>query len=124
MSAIEVSRSPSQAWSWRARGRPSAQVIVYSVLLLFVANIVLVPLGMVIATSLNVGPITAPGTVGLTFMNYVQAWTSPTTHAVIMNTLIFATVSTMMSMIVGVFFAFMVERTDMPLKNFAYAVVP
>ncbi|HEX3244544.1 MAG TPA: iron ABC transporter permease, partial [Chloroflexota bacterium] len=47
-----------------------------------------------------------------------------TTHAVIMNTLIFATVSTMMSMIVGVFFAFMVERTDMPLKNFAYAVVP
>ena len=27
-------------------------------------------------------------------------------------------------MIIGVFFAFMVERTDLPLKNFAYAVVP
>jgi iron(III) transport system permease protein len=27
-------------------------------------------------------------------------------------------------MIIGVFFAFMVERTDMPMKNFAYAVVP
>jgi len=26
--------------------------------------------------------------------------------------------------VIGVFFAFMVERTDMPMKNFAYAVVP
>src|SRR5919204_199047 len=29
-----------------------------------------------------------------------------------------------LSMIIGVFFAFMVERTDMPMKTFAYAVVP
>ena len=27
-------------------------------------------------------------------------------------------------MTIGVFFAFMVERTDMPMKSFAYAVVP
>ncbi|MCA1645984.1 MAG: iron ABC transporter permease [Chloroflexi bacterium] len=29
-----------------------------------------------------------------------------------------------LAMTIGVFFAFMVERTDLPLKNFAYAVVP
>src|SRR5919204_5685432 len=29
-----------------------------------------------------------------------------------------------LSMVIGVFFAFMVERTDMPMKSFAYAIVP
>src|SRR5215212_4723721 len=124
MSAIEVGRAPTRAWSLHWPRRLSAQGIVYVLLVLLVANLVLVPLGMVVATSLNVGPITTPGEVGFTLSNYARAWTSPTTHAVILNTLIFAVFSTVLAMTLGVFFAFMVERTDMPLKNFAYAVVP
>src|SRR5215216_5952703 len=124
MSAVDIGRSATRTWSFSRPRRPTVQVVVYALLVLLVANLVLVPLGMVIATSVNLGPITAPGEVGFTLSNYVRAWTSPTTHAVIMNTLVFAFFSTLLSMGLGVFFAFMVERTDMPLKNFAYAVVP
>jgi iron(III) transport system permease protein len=124
MSAVDIGRSRPRTWSLRLPGRFSAQSIVYVLLVLLVANLVLVPLGMVIATSMNVGPITTPGEVGFTLTNYVRAWTSPTTHGVIWNTLVFAFISTAIAVTVGVFFAFMVERTDMPLKNFAYAVVP
>lgn len=124
MSAVDVGRARTRGWSFRLPGGLNAQTIAYVLLVLLVANLVLVPLGMVIATSMNIGPITTPGEVGFTLSNYVRAWTSPSTHAVIMNTLIFAVLSTILSMTIGVFFAFMVERTDMPMKNFAYAVVP
>jgi iron(III) transport system permease protein len=124
MSAVDIGRSATRTWSFSRPRRPTVQVVVYALLVLLVANLVLVPLGMVFATSVNLGPITAPGEVGFTVSNYVRAWTSPTTHGVIMNTLVFALFSTLLSMGLGVFFAFMVERTDMPMKNFAYAVVP
>src|SRR5687768_9321708 len=105
MSAIEIGRAPARPWWPRLPRRFSAQAIIYVLLVLLVANLVLVPLGMVIATSMNVGPITTPGEVGFTLSNYTRAWTSPTTHGVIWNTLVFAVISTFISVTVGVFFA-------------------
>ena len=77
---------------------------------------------MVVLTALNLGPTARTPDLSLDFFR--QAWTSPTTWSVMANTAIFALGSTTLAMIIGVFFAFMVERTDMPMKNFAYAVVP
>jgi iron(III) transport system permease protein len=121
MEAARLVRHPLRAITWPAL-RLSPQAIVYGVLLLVVANMVLLPLAMVVATALNLGPTArAPGA---TLDFFRQAWASPTTWTVLGNTAIFALGSTLLAMIIGVFFAFMVERSDMPLKNFAYAVVP
>jgi len=97
-------------------------VIVFIILFVVIANLILVPLALVIATALGIGPTARPAELTLQFL--VRAWSSPTTWAVIGNTIVFALFSTTLSMILGVFFAFMVERTDMPMKSFAYAVVP
>src|ERR1044071_1921249 len=103
--------------------RLSPQLVVYVLLFVLIGNLVLAPLAMVITTALNVGPTAhAPSIATLGY--FVQAWTSPTTWSVLGNTAIFALGSTLLAMVIGVFFAFMVERTDMPMKSFASAVVP
>jgi iron(III) transport system permease protein len=123
MDALRLeTRVPGRTWNWQFQLRLTPQAIVFGVLFVVIANLVLVPLALVIATALNIGPTARPAQLSLEYV--MRAWTSSTTWAVIGNTLTFAFFSTMLSMIIGVFFAFMVERTDMPLKNFAYAVVP
>ena len=121
MEAARLERTPARAWTWPVI-HWSPQSIVFVLLLILIANMVLLPLAMVVATALNIGPTAHQPAVTLDFFR--QAWASPTTWNVLGNTIIFAVGSTLLSMIIGVFFAFMVERTDMPMKNFAYAVVP
>ena len=123
MEAARLERTPAPTRTWTLPSiRLSPQAIVFGLLLLLVANLVLLPLAMVVATALNIGPTTQVP--NLTLDYFRQAWASSTTWSVLGNTIIFAVGSTFLSMIIGVFFAFMVERTDMPMKNFAYAVVP
>ncbi len=124
MDALRLeTRAPGRAWTnWQLPIRLTPQAIVFGVLFIVIANLVLVPLALVIATALNIGPTARPAVLSTEFL--IRAWTSSTTWGVITNTLIFAFFSTCLSMIIGVFFAFMVERTDMPMKTFAYAVVP
>jgi iron(III) transport system permease protein len=122
MQAVRLERSPAGAWSWRPPLRLSPQALVFALLLVLVANMVLLPLGLVVVSAINLGPTAHPAEPTLDFFR--QAWTSPTTWTVLGNTLVFAAGSTLLAVTIGVFFAFMVERTDMPLKNFAYAVVP
>jgi iron(III) transport system permease protein len=122
MQSARLARLPIGSWSLQLHARLQPQVLVYALLVLLVANMVLVPLALVVATAVNLGPTTRTPEVTLEFFR--QAWTSTTTWTVLGNTAIFAIGSTSLAMIIGVFFAFMVERTDMPLKNFAYAVVP
>jgi iron(III) transport system permease protein len=98
------------------------QALVFGGLLLVIANLVVVPLMLVVLTSVNLGPTTLDPEFTVSF--FTRAWTSATTWGVVGNTMVFALGSTMLSLVIGVFFAFMIERTDMPLKTFAYAVVP
>jgi iron(III) transport system permease protein len=114
-------RTPARAWTW-PEIHLSPQVIIYILLFILIANMVLLPLAMVVATAINFGPTARTPDVTLDYFR--QAWASPTTWTVLGNTAIFAFGSTLLAMTIGVFFAFMVERTDMPMKNFAYAVVP
>src|SRR5579859_679829 len=121
MEAARLERTPARALTWPTI-RLTPQSAVYIALFVLVANMVLAPLVMVLTTAFNLGPTARPAEFSLDFVR--QAWTSPTTWAVLGNTAVFALVSTLLAMTIGVFFAFMVERTDMPLKNFAFAVVP
>jgi iron(III) transport system permease protein len=122
MEAARLERTPARPWTWPFVVRLSPQGVVYVVLFVLVANMVLMPLAMVVATAFNLGPTARSA--DFSFDYFRQAWTSPTTWTVLANTAIFAMGSTLLAMTIGVFFAFMVERTDMPLKNFAFAVVP
>jgi iron(III) transport system permease protein len=121
MEAVRLERAHARHWTWPGF-RWSPQTIVYVALLVLVANLVLAPLAMVVLSALNLGPTARDP--GATLDYFRQAWTSPTTWEVMGNTAIFALGSTCLAMLIGVFFAFMVERTDMPMKGFAYAVVP
>jgi iron(III) transport system permease protein len=124
MDALRLRHSPARPWypAWpRLRGL-GLQGVVFGVLLLLLANLVLAPLALVVLSSLNLGPTAREA--GLTFAYFAQAWTSPSTWGVLGNTLAFALGSTALAMVIGLFFAFMVERTDMPLKGFASTVVP
>ena len=121
MEAARLEHSPARVWTWPVI-RPSAQGVIYVVLFVLVANMVLMPLALVVTTAFNLGPTARPAE--FSFDYFRQAWTSATTWTVLANTAIFALGSTVLAMTIGVFFAFMVERTDMPLKNFAFAVVP
>src|SRR5918998_3372105 len=103
--------------------RVTSQGIIYVAVFIIVGNLVLVPLALVLLEALGIRPVHASAT-GATLNNFVIAWSSPVTHAVLWNTLVFAICSTILTTVIGVFFAFMIERTDMPLKNFAYAIVP
>src|ERR1700682_3043338 len=116
MEAARLERRTARAWSWPAL-HSSPQLVVYVLLLAIIANMVLAPLAMVLATALNLGATAHTPVFSLDF--FKQAWTSPTTWGVLGNTAIFAICSTLLAMIIGVFFAFTVERTDMPMKNFA-----
>ncbi len=121
MEAARLERTPAHVWTWPTI-RPSTQGVIYIVLFVLVANMVLMPLALVVTTAFNLGPTARPAE--FSFDYFRQAWTSATTWTVLANTAIFAAGSTVLAMTIGVFFAFMVERTDMPLKNFAFAVVP
>jgi iron(III) transport system permease protein len=95
-----------------------ATSLVYLVLFFLVANLVILPIAMLLLSSVNLGPITKAG--GATLAFFVQGWTSPTTYLTIVNTLIFGFGSVLLAVLIGGFFAFMVERTDMPFKSFVY----
>src|ERR687887_653107 len=122
MDAARIARGRAPSWTLPRPAVPAPQTIVFALLFVLLANLVLVPLVLVLLTALNVGPTARDA--GLSLDAFRQAWTSPTTWAVIVNTLVYAVCSTVLAMTIGVFFAFMVERTDMPMKNFAYAIVP
>src|SRR5438067_3104223 len=121
MEVARLERTPARAWTWPSI-RLSTQAVVFILLLVLIANMVLAPLAMVVVTAFNLGPTARSASFSLDY--FIQAWTSATTWTVMVNTAIFAVGSTTLAMAIGVFFAFMVERTDMPLRNFAYAVVP
>ena len=103
--------------------RVTSEGVIYVAVFLVVANLVLIPLALVLLEAFNLGPIHSVAG-GATLNNFVIAWSSPVTHAVLWNTVVFAVCSTILTTTIGVFFAFMIERTDMPMKNFAYAIVP
>jgi len=60
----------------------------------------------------------------LTFANYIKVWSDPGTYSVFSNTLIFATGSVMVGISIAASLAWLVERTDLPLKSIVYGGVP
>lgn len=93
----------------------------------FVVSVILLllligaPLFELLMTSVRLG---YPGRLtGWTLEHYRQAILNPVTYSALGNTLIVASIGTAISVALAVLFAWFVERTDMPLRNLAWALL-
>jgi iron(III) transport system permease protein len=80
--------------------------------------LVVIPLVFLLWTSFRTGQIGVPAE--LTFSNYARAYANPGTYELMKNTLIFAFGSAGMALFLGIIFAWLVERTNLPGKDFFY----
>src|SRR5215472_6632150 len=83
--------------------------------------LILIPLGQMVISSFRSGHPAAPGP--LTFNNYLVAYTNPLTYRMIFNTLVFAGGGTAITVSIAVGFTWLLERTDMPLRNFCWTLL-
>lgn len=99
-------------WQWVIIGTV-AFVVLYHVIF---------PLGMLIYSSFRTVAPDEPGP--LTVVNYINAYFNRETYELLANTAKFAVVALSIGVSLGVFFAWLVERTNMPLRNAGYVLIP
>lgn len=80
-----------------------------------------VPILSVINFSFRDGTPAAPGS--LTLQNYRDAYGNPQTLPALRNTIIYAVVVSLVSLVLATLFAWLVERTDMPYRNVAWVLM-
>jgi iron(III) transport system permease protein len=80
--------------------------------------LVVIPLVFLLWTSFRTGQIGMPAE--LTLSNYVRAYANPGTYELIQNTVVFAFGSAFIAVFLGVVFAWLVERTNLPGKDLFY----
>jgi len=86
-----------------------------------VVYLVAIPLGLLIVGGFSRG---TPGDfTQLTFANYIKSYGSPALFELFYNTFVFATGSVLLALPVAVIFAWLIERTNSPLRSVAYAFV-
>ncbi|HEY3150937.1 MAG TPA: iron ABC transporter permease [Candidatus Binatia bacterium] len=83
--------------------------------------LILIPLGQMVLSSFRSGHPAAPGP--FTFNNYLVAYSNPLTYRMILNTLVFAAGGTAITVSIAVLFTWLLERTDMPLRNFCWTLL-
>ncbi len=89
---------------------------------LVVGVLVLVPMAMLILSSFRTGRPGMPGG-EFSLINYISAYSSFETYVTIFRSLYFATSVTVFTLMIGGFFAWLVERTNMPGRGFAYSML-
>ena len=96
----------------------------YLPLLLLLAAMTAMPLIILLLTSLvpdGSHPLDAAHE--LTFAHYKEVFADPFTYQLLGNTFIFAAGSLLLGMTIAITMAWFVERTDMPLKQYAYVAI-
>jgi iron(III) transport system permease protein len=100
---------------------PSATFVFYSFIVAVLLWLILIPLAQTILSSFRTGHPAVPGP--FTFNNYLVAYSSPLTYRMILNTIVFAGGGTFISLFLAILFAWLIERTDMPLRNVCWALI-
>ena len=83
--------------------------------------LLVVPVVMLIVSSFRTGPPSMPGP--WTLRNYIVAFSSDFFFKSLANTLIVSTGATAGAMALAILFAWLIERTDMPLRGAAWIVI-
>ncbi len=97
------------------------QYVLPAAIVLFTLAIILIPLETLLEFSFRDGTPWEPGP--LTLSNYVGAYGDWQTYQIFGNTLLLAVSSTALSIGVAIMFAFLTERTDLPYRNVAWALM-
>ena len=126
MDRITTSISPlrrgSSLWAQRIAAKlPSGTNLFFIFVVAILLWIILIPLGQMVLNSFRTGHPTAPGP--FTLQNYIVAYSSPLTYRMILNSLVFATGGTAITVLIAVLFAWLIERTDMPFRNLCWALL-
>jgi iron(III) transport system permease protein len=100
---------------------PSATTFFFLGVVLILLWLIVIPLGQMVLNSFRTGHPAAPGP--FTFKNYLVAYTSPLTYRMILNTLVFAAGGTAVTTVIALLFAWLLERTDMPLQNLCWSLL-
>jgi iron(III) transport system permease protein len=109
---VRPARLTGRTGSWRT---PNP---LFVILLACLSGLILVPLFFVVKTSFTTSTISGPGT--STLHNYTQIFTGGNLGNLALNSVIFAVGSGVIAIPVGTFFAWVVERTNTPVRNAAY----
>ncbi len=109
----------------RGQGRPLnyelRQNSLLIILVLVALWLILVPLVQLIISSFQSGTVTQPG--NWTIANYVTAYRARITYVALFNTLVYASTGTFFSLAIALFFAWLIERTDLPWRNAAWTLL-
>jgi iron(III) transport system permease protein len=87
----------------------------------FLLFLVLVPIIRLVINSFQLGHPALPQ--GWTLQNYVTAYSMPLFYQALGTTLWLAAIGTFITVAVAVLFAWLIERTDMPLRNLAWTLI-
>lgn len=98
--------------------REHGLVFFITALLLWVVG---APIGFLTWFSFHRGSPINPGE--FTFNNYLTVYSSPLTYPALLNTVIYAGVVTVFGLGLAALLAWLVERTDMPCRDFAWTVM-
>ena len=60
---------------------------------------------------------------GWTLQNYLSAYSLPAFYRALATTIVLSAVGTCITMTIAVLFAWLIERTDMPLRNLAWSLI-
>jgi iron(III) transport system permease protein len=114
-SSLALKRQP-RLLSW-----PGFSSLLTPGLVALVVYLVAVPLALLIIGGFSRG---APGDFSqLTFANYIRSYGSPALLELFYNSFVFAAGSVLLALPIAVMFAWLIERTNTPLRTVAYALV-
>ena len=101
--------------------RPNGLSLFAGTLMAVLVLVVGVPLVMVVVMSLRTG---FPGEGGpLTLANFIAVYSSPGTYKVLLNTLLFASGTVLVTLVFAVPLVWLLMRTDLPLKGTIYVLM-
>ena len=104
----------------------SVRLIILVSVAVFVGVFTLIPLLSLVWNSfkeVGLGQIADFSLENFTLANYTYAYSDPSTYGMLLNSFIFAFGSMVVGFLIGGAIAFLVERTNVPLKNLAYGLI-
>ncbi len=110
---------PAPSWpSWMRRARGNAVPFLLTGFLVF---LVMIPLVRLAINSFQLGHPAMPE--GWTLQNYTAALSMPLFYQALGTTAVISAIGTVLTLGIAVMFAWLIERTDMPLRNLAWALI-
>ena len=87
----------------------------------FLLFLIIIPLARLLLSSFQLGHPAIPE--GWTLQNYLTAYQMPLFYQALGTTIVISAIGTLLTVGISVGFAWLIERTDMPLRNLAWALI-